>query len=76
MTGLRLESLRLSDKDLDFVIQEAAPEFVHKDKLKELIREDEGFRKALVGDEKVFRRVMADEEIILRISPLYTSKSS
>ncbi len=69
MSNPKSGSLRLSDKDLDFVAQEAAPEFADKEKLKQLIREDEGFRRGLVGDEKVFRRVMADEDIILRISP-------
>ena len=60
---------RLSDQDLDFVIQEAVPEFSDKAKLRQLIREDEAFRKALLGDDRVFRKVMADDEVILRISP-------
>jgi hypothetical protein len=61
--------LNLSDSDLDFVIREAAPDFDDKEKLKQIIREDDAFRKALISDEKVFRRVMADEEIFLKISP-------
>jgi hypothetical protein len=61
--------VKLSDADLDFIVEQVAPEFKDKAKLKQLIREDEHFRKAIIGDEKVFRRVMADEEIILRISP-------
>jgi hypothetical protein len=69
MTELEPERLRLSESDLDFVIEEAAPEFKDKVKLKQLIREDESFRRGLIGDEKVFRRVIADDEIILRISP-------
>lgn len=69
MSRLKLESLRLSDKDLDFVIHEAAPEFADKERLKRLIGEDEDFRKALIGDERVFKRAMADEETIVRISP-------
>ena len=70
MSELKLEKLSLSDTDLDFIVEEAAPEFRDKAKLKQLIREDEDFRKGLIGDEKLFKRVMADEEIILRISPL------
>ncbi len=69
MTSPNLGNMRLSDRDLDFVIREAAPDFADKEKLERLIREDEDFRKALVGDERVFRRVMSDEEIVLRISP-------
>ena len=69
MTDLKLQRSRLSERDLDFVVEEAAPEFRDKTKLKRLIREDEDFRDGLIGDEKVFRKVMADEEIVLRISP-------
>jgi hypothetical protein len=67
--GQERVSLRLSDTDLDFVVQQAAPEFEDKAKLKQLMREDESFRKGLVGDERVFRKAMVEEEIILRISP-------
>ncbi len=68
-TFLRRKDLELSDGDLDFVIQEAAPEFKDKAKLKRLIREDESFRKALIGDVRVFRKVIADKDILLKISP-------
>ena len=63
-----LQRLRLSDTDLDFVVDEAVPESRNKESLKQLIREDEDFRKALIGDERVFARIMADEEVIPRIS--------
>ena len=59
----------LSEADLDFVVREAAPDAANAEHLKRLIREDEAFRRALVGDERVFARVMTDEEIFLRISP-------
>lgn len=58
-----------TEADLDFVITEAAPGATDTERLKRLIREDEEFRKALVGDEKVFEGVMNDEEVFLRISP-------
>ena len=61
--------LNLTDADLDFVIGEAAPEALNKERLKQLIRDDEDFRKALVGDERVFRMLMNDEEVFLKISP-------
>lgn len=67
--GFRSRRSRLSDRDLDFVINIAAPEFKDKTKLKCLIEEDDDFRKGIVGDENVFRRVAADDEVILRISP-------
>lgn len=69
MAGFKLESLSLSDSDLDFVVWEATPEFGNKEKLKQLMRDDEDFRRALISDERVFRRVVADEEIFLKISP-------
>ena len=59
----------LSEADLDFVVREAAPDAANAERLKGLIREDEAFRRAMVGDERVFARVMTDEEIFVRISP-------
>lgn len=58
----------LSESDLNFVLEHAAPDFGDKQKLKRLINEDEAFRKGVVADEKVFRRVVADGDIILKIS--------
>lgn len=63
------QSVGLSESDLDFVVREAAPDAANVEQLKDLIREDEAFRRALVGDERVFARVMTDEEIFVRISP-------
>ena len=58
-----------TDADLDFVVGEAAPDAHDKQRLKQLIREEENFRRALVGDDRVFQRVMSDEEIFLKITP-------
>lgn len=58
----------LTEADLNFVVEEVAPDVKDKVKLKRYINEDESFRKGVVGDEKVFRRVISDEDIILRIS--------
>ena len=60
---------RLSDRDLDFLVETGAPEVRDKARLKEIIREDEDFRNTFIGDEKVCRQVMADDKIFLRISP-------
>lgn len=69
MTDLELQKPKFSERDLDFVVEGAAPEFKDKTKLKRLITEDEAFRKGLVGDEKVFKKVMTEEDAFLKISP-------
>ncbi len=61
--------VRLPDRDLDFLIETIHPEVVDKLKLRQIIREDEAFRNTFIADEKVFRRLMDDEEIFLKISP-------
>ena len=67
MTQLKLN--RLSDRDLDFLAENASPEIKDKSRLKQIIQEDGDFRNSYVGDEKVFRNIMEDEEIFLKISP-------
>jgi hypothetical protein len=69
MAHLNLKRLRLSDRDLDFLLEAASPEVTDKPRLKQIIREDEDFRDTFIGDQKVFRRLMDDEEIFLKISP-------
>lgn len=61
--------MRFSDRDLEFLIEAVHPEVVDKLKLKQILGEDEGFRNKFIADEKVFRRLMDDEEIFLKISP-------
>ena len=69
MSHRNLKTLRLSERDLDFLVETAHPEATDKLKLKQIIKEDEGFRNTFIGDEKVFRRLMDEEEIFLKISP-------
>jgi hypothetical protein len=69
MPQSKFRSLRLSDKDLDFLAETASPGAIDKPKLKQIIREDEKFRNNFIEDEKVFRRLMGEDEIFLRISP-------
>src|SRR3989304_5053353 len=69
MSRSRFRSLRLSDKDVEFLVETVSPGVIDKPRLKQIIREDEGFRNTFVDDEKVFRRLMNDEEIFLKISP-------
>ena len=59
----------LTESDLDFVVSEAAQGPTDTDRLKLLIEEDEQFRAAILGDENVFQRLMADEETFLKVSP-------
>ncbi len=60
---------RLSERDFDFLIDTVSPEVTDKPHLKKIIREDEDFRNTYMGDARVFRRVMRDDEILLKISP-------
>ena len=60
---------RLSDRDLEFLVETVHPEVIDKLKLKQILREDEGFRNKFITDEKVFRRLMDDEQVFLKISP-------
>ncbi len=66
----KVGGLVFTEADLDFVVGEAAPDAHNKQRLKQLVLEDEVFRKALVGDERVFQRVMAYEEAFVNISPV------
>ena len=59
----------LTDGDLAFLIGETAPDARDPARLVRLVREDEQFRQALVGDDRVFRQVVEDEEILVKISP-------
>ncbi len=61
--------MRLSDRDLEFLVETVHPEVIDKLKLRQILREDEGFRNKFITDEKVFRRLMDDEQIFLKISP-------
>jgi hypothetical protein len=65
----RSQQFRLSDTDLDFLIETVSSQVTDKLRLKQIIREDEDFRNRFISDEIVFRRVMDDDEIFLRISP-------
>jgi hypothetical protein len=60
---------RFTEIDLDFIVATAAPEAGDADRLKRLVVEDADFRSGLVSDERVFERVMADDEMFVRISP-------
>ena len=69
MARSKFRSLRLSDKDLDFLVETTSPGVIDKPKLKQILREDQKLRDTFIDDEKVFRRLMDEEEIFLKISP-------
>jgi hypothetical protein len=71
MTTDKFTHLRLSDRDLDFLVEITDPGVGDKSNLKRILREDEDFRNSFVSDEKVFKKLMADDEIFLKISPFF-----
>lgn len=70
MSGLQILNTSLSDRDLEFLVATVAPEVKDKYRLRQIIAHDKDFRNKFVGDAKVFRRVMDDDEILLKISPI------
>ena len=61
--------MRLSERDLVFLMETTSSDVMDRYRLKQIIKEDEDFRNRFIGDERVFRRVMNDDEIFLKISP-------
>ena len=62
--------IALPEQDLNFIIQTVAPEARNTARLKQLINEDQSFRKGLLSDQKLFQRVTSSSPLILGISPL------
>lgn len=69
MTSSKHDMLRFTEADLDFLIQIVSPEVSDKSGLKRIIREDEDFRNRFLTEERVFQRLLDDEEILLKITP-------
>lgn len=65
----RHKKLPLSETDLDFLVETVSPEVTDTSRLKEILRQDEEFRNGFIGDQKVFKRLMEDDELFLKISP-------
>ena len=65
----RHSTFRLTDSDIDFLIETVSSRVTDKLRLKQIIREDEDFRNRFISEDTVFKRVMDDEEILLKISP-------
>ncbi len=60
---------KLSDRDVEFLVETTTPQVTDKARLKQILTEDEDFRDTFISDEAVFNRVVNDEEIFLKISP-------
>lgn len=69
MSVSQILNTSFSESDLDFLIGTVSPEIKDKYSLRRIVVQDKDFRKKFVGDEKVFRRVIDDDEILLKISP-------
>ena len=59
----------LSDRDLGFLIDTVSPEVRDKHTLRQILVQDRDFRNKFVADKKVFKRVIRDDEVFLKISP-------
>jgi hypothetical protein len=63
------KKMRLSDHDLNFLVETVSPEVRDKSRLKEILRDDEDFKKTFLDHEKVYQAILYDEEIFIKISP-------
>jgi hypothetical protein len=59
----------LTGNDLDFLVDTVCPESSEPSAIKDILSRDKDFRDGFIRDERVFRRVMKDREILLKISP-------
>jgi hypothetical protein len=64
-----LKKYAITERDLDFLVESAFPEIRDRSRMKAILREDKDFRRSFILEEKVFDRVMNDEEVFLKISP-------
>ena len=62
-------SFDLTDNDLNFIINTAAPNASSKEELKKLILEDESFREGIIGSDKLFSEIVDSIEIMTMVSP-------
>jgi hypothetical protein len=59
----------LTEEDLKFVVQAVAPEARDKEMLQHSIKEDPAFRKNLLGDGRLLKKIQEDPGLSLGISP-------
>ena len=68
MARIPVTSQTLSDSDLEFLVGEVAPNVSDPQRMMRAIRKNEDLRAAIVADDRVFERVVQDEEVLIRIS--------
>ena len=62
----------LSDSDLDFLVDTVSPHISYKPGLKKILRSDADFRHGYLTDQKVLRRLLDEDDVLLKIStPLF-----
>lgn len=61
--------MQFSESDVLFLVETVLPERDDKARVVSLVRDDPDFVEALLGDERVFQRMVRDEEILLHVSP-------
>ena len=68
MNPIHSQDFRLTEADLNFLIEATSGEVRDKARLRRLLREDEDFRIGFIGDERTCQKVLDNEEIFLKIS--------
>jgi hypothetical protein len=63
MSLKKIAHMGLSERDLDFLVEAEAPGVGDKSNLKRIIREDDDFCNSFISDQKVFRRLMDDDQM-------------
>ena len=59
----------IGDRDLAILLEKTTQEVSDRWRLKEIIENDSDFRNAFFTDEKLFQRLMADDETLVRLTP-------
>jgi hypothetical protein len=64
-----MDRLRLADRDIDFLVDTVSPGTTDKLSLKQILLHDADFRRTYITDEAVFKKVIGDDQVLLKISP-------
>lgn len=59
----------LTDADLDFLVRAASTRRTDFERIRELIRDKPDILDVMLDDERVYRRMASDDEILLKVSP-------
>ncbi len=61
--------MKFTEEDLAFVVRTVATQRQDYEHIKEIVRDKPDFLGLMLDDEKLFQRLMREEEVLLRISP-------